>query len=73
VALLALAGLLVAVAVTLAATSLVGQHVALSGDPRVPDEQLVPARIRTAPPPSVVAPSTPHEHHDSDDDADDDD
>lgn len=78
---LALLGVVIATAVTIAATRLVGQHVALGGEPRLIDNLVAaPARTTTAPAPPVTTPRTttaprPPRHDDEqhEDDGDDDD
>jgi hypothetical protein len=49
---LALLGVVIATAVTIAATRLVGQHVALGGESRLTD------RLVVAPPPTSTSPAT---------------
>jgi hypothetical protein len=54
---LALVGLVIATAVTITATRLVGQHVALGGEPRLSDNLVAPQGTSTAPPRTSVTPT----------------
>jgi hypothetical protein len=70
---LALLGVVIATAVTIAATRLVGQHVALGGEPSLGGNLVVvPARTTTTtttPPAPPHSDDRDHEHeHDGDDD-----
>jgi hypothetical protein len=57
---LALLGVVIATAVTIAATRLVGQHVALGGEPRLTDNLVaLPARTVTPAEPPVTTPRMP--------------